>query len=366
MDIGTGLASFGNDIATAMGQYHEEHQAYDQSLGVANALSRIGIDENGNLVPVVDQEGKKISDVNPVVNPKALEAFQAKNRAGWERSRGALEALSRLGVAQIGRIQSQQAQLQALPQELDIKRQAAEKALAGPTGEEERARTEQIKATTAATRAKAEAAANAPTVMMDIGGGNMIRVPGEELVKHPEFLKTATTAKNVSEQVFAATGLLLPQIQQGWNKRIVNNQLQFEVPVAQTKQDPMTGRVFSVLDAKGKALYEQVDNPDFNPDKPVSEKNPKTITKVNKFNVPEQYTPDVLKIIGTSDVQGAGRIKLPATRETATTIVPGSVQGGMSGVQPGYVPIRDPQGNVMQIPRQNLSRLPQGYTVIGQ
>lgn len=101
MDIGQGLSSFGNDIADAMGQYHKEHEAYNKAESVANALSRIGITESGDIVPTLGADGKPVKGVKPILDPKSVDLF--KTRVGTDRAKaqGALEALSRIGIHEI-------------------------------------------------------------------------------------------------------------------------------------------------------------------------------------------------------------------------------------------------------------------------
>lgn len=102
------LSGMGEDIARGMYQYHREHQAYDQQLGIANALSRIGVNEHGNIVAIQpDANGKVDKSIQPVLDPKARDMFTARNRQDWAKSAGALEILSRLGVSLANRMSEQ-------------------------------------------------------------------------------------------------------------------------------------------------------------------------------------------------------------------------------------------------------------------
>ncbi len=96
MDIGQGLASFGNNIADAMDEYHKRHQAYDQQMSIAQALSQVGITPDGQITSVAagEQSGQK---VKPVIDPKALEMFQARNQHERDLNLGALHALGQVG-----------------------------------------------------------------------------------------------------------------------------------------------------------------------------------------------------------------------------------------------------------------------------
>ncbi len=97
------MADWGAPIAEAMIQYHKEHQAYDQQAGIANALSRLAITEDGSIVPMpTDAAGgtgaSKKSGLTPIVDPKALELFQTNNAKNRAVARGQMEALSRIGL----------------------------------------------------------------------------------------------------------------------------------------------------------------------------------------------------------------------------------------------------------------------------
>lgn len=110
------LSGIGNDIAQSMYQVHREHQAYDQQYGMAEALSRIGIDSSGRIVPIVpDEKGKTDKSIQPIVDPKALEMFKTGNRREWARSAGQLEILSRLGTSFLNRAQAAQIENQQNP-----------------------------------------------------------------------------------------------------------------------------------------------------------------------------------------------------------------------------------------------------------
>lgn len=100
------LTGLGNDWANAMNQYHKEHQAYDDAASMADALSRVGIDKQGRLTPIMDETGKKRADVTQVIDPKALQLFQANTAQGRAKAQGALEVLTRLGIQQAARVQA--------------------------------------------------------------------------------------------------------------------------------------------------------------------------------------------------------------------------------------------------------------------
>jgi hypothetical protein len=111
--IGQGIASFGDSIAGAMDDYHKKHVAYDQAEQLATALSRIGINEQGTLMPIdLDGGTGKKSGVVPVIDPKALELFKAKTGREREHATGAMEALSRIGIGAMATAQREQIQKQ--------------------------------------------------------------------------------------------------------------------------------------------------------------------------------------------------------------------------------------------------------------
>jgi hypothetical protein len=109
MDIGQGLASMGNDIADAMQQYHKEHEQYDQALSTADALSRLGITNDGHITPAVDAQGKSIQGVTPIIDSKAVDLFKTNVGSKRSEARGALQALARIGISQIDTIRKSQA-----------------------------------------------------------------------------------------------------------------------------------------------------------------------------------------------------------------------------------------------------------------
>lgn len=110
------LAGVGNDIARAMMYYHAQHQIYNQQMGVANALSRIGVGPQGNLTNAFDQDGNPIKGVNPIIDKNALQQFQTNNHAGQIQATGALQALNRLGVQQMGKAMQAQVRSNATNQ----------------------------------------------------------------------------------------------------------------------------------------------------------------------------------------------------------------------------------------------------------
>jgi hypothetical protein len=107
MDIGTGLASMGDSIADAMQQYHKQHVAYDQAASVADALSRIGINDQGVLTPLVGADGKPIQGVHQVLDQKAVDLFKTNASDKRAQAQGALQALSRIGLTTASRLISQ-------------------------------------------------------------------------------------------------------------------------------------------------------------------------------------------------------------------------------------------------------------------
>lgn len=348
MDIGTGLASFGQSIAEAGNEYHKQHVAYDQQLQLAQALSRIGISQNGQIT-TIDPENKDKS-ITPIIDKKAYEQFVTTSASGRERAKGSLEAINRIGanllqhaaIAQmqsntpLGKEQLKSAQLanERMPvkvgdQEFPV---SPTTALNATVEQPERvARTEHIQEQTKAAREDRMATANQASVMMDIGGGNFARVPVNELIKHPEFLRDQS-AKDLNNQIFASTGLSIPQVAQGWNKRIVNGQLVFDAPVVQQTIDPITQKPVPKYNADGTPAYEQMPNPAFKGGKTDSP----TITKTMRYQVPEEFTPDVLRLTGTQDVSGAEQIRIPKSEDRSTKIVPNTAGVG-TGPQVGDV-----------------------------
>ncbi len=93
------LSGLGNNIADAMNQYHKEHQAYDQQMQLADALSRMGVNEQGRPVSLVDQVGKPIKGVTPLIDKNSLESFRTNSHSEQMKSLGALQAINHLGMA---------------------------------------------------------------------------------------------------------------------------------------------------------------------------------------------------------------------------------------------------------------------------
>jgi hypothetical protein len=96
MDIGTGLASFGQNMASAMADYHKKHVAYDEQLQLAQALSRIGINPQGQIT-TIDPENKDKS-ITPIIDKKAYDQFITATQQGRERNAGAIEAMNRMAM----------------------------------------------------------------------------------------------------------------------------------------------------------------------------------------------------------------------------------------------------------------------------
>lgn len=90
------LSGVGNNIADSMQQYHKEHQVYDQQSGIADVLSRMGVNQQGQLTPIDPNNPDKT--IQPVVDKKALELYQSNNHAQQQKNLGAIEALNRIGM----------------------------------------------------------------------------------------------------------------------------------------------------------------------------------------------------------------------------------------------------------------------------
>lgn len=324
------LSGVGSDIANSMLEYHKEHQAHDQAYGVADALSRIGIDKNTGQ-PVMlqfDEKGKPMNAENVIAfgNPKAIEGFKNFNRQKAAANEGAMNALSRIMASGLTRAQAAAIEDASLSGQHTKQVIDQERELFPIKKQHLQAETEHIRQATAGAKAEAEQ----PTVMMDIGGGNMIQVPAGELIKHPDFLKNVKP-KEINEAVLNSTGFHLPEVQQAWNKRVVNGQLQFEMPVPVTIPNPVTGAPIPQLNKDNTPAYEQIPNKKFNPQLPISTDNPKTVSRTNTFNIPADLTPDVLRIIGTKDISGASdalqkAMETPSKQVGGVSVVPNSVR----------------------------------------
>ncbi len=90
------LSGLGNNIADSMQQYHKEHVTYDQQAQMAEAFSRLGINEQGQLT-AIDPNAKDKS-IQPLLDPKAVQMFTTNNATQRAKAIGALEALNRIGM----------------------------------------------------------------------------------------------------------------------------------------------------------------------------------------------------------------------------------------------------------------------------
>ena len=101
---GSSIEGLGDDIADAMQRYHKRHVQYDTALGIADVLTRIGVDKTGRPVVIpMDEKGQPDKSILPALDKKAVELYRTQNSRQWERSAGALEALSRIGVQYLNR-----------------------------------------------------------------------------------------------------------------------------------------------------------------------------------------------------------------------------------------------------------------------
>lgn len=91
------LSGLGNNIADSMQAYHKEYTAYDQQNQFATALSRLGVNAQGNITPI--DPNNKDKTIQPIIDPKALEMFQTNNASQRAKATGALEALNRMGMS---------------------------------------------------------------------------------------------------------------------------------------------------------------------------------------------------------------------------------------------------------------------------
>lgn len=91
------LSGVGNNIADSMQQYHKEHQAYDQQAGIAQAMSRLGVNQQGQITTIDPENPDKT--IQPLVDKKASEMFLSNNHAQQQKNLGAMEALNRIGMS---------------------------------------------------------------------------------------------------------------------------------------------------------------------------------------------------------------------------------------------------------------------------
>lgn len=109
-----GMEDFGRGLGVAMARYHQEHVAYDQQAQIADALSRVGINAQGNLTAIDPNNPDKT--LQPVIDPKALDMFKAANHDQQVRVTGGLEALNRIGMAVLSkRLERDDSGLQTAP-----------------------------------------------------------------------------------------------------------------------------------------------------------------------------------------------------------------------------------------------------------
>lgn len=94
------LSGLGRQASDAMQQYHQEHQAYDQQMGIADVLSRMGIDEQGNLGQV-DQTGTD-KTFKPIIPSKTVDLYKTNVHAQQMKNLGAMEAINKMGMAAYG------------------------------------------------------------------------------------------------------------------------------------------------------------------------------------------------------------------------------------------------------------------------
>jgi sulfur carrier protein ThiS len=118
------LSGMGNDIARGMMYYHQQHVQYDQQRQLADALSRIGISPQGSIVPIQqDEKGNPVDKtIRPIIDPKSLELFQARNQRERVAAIGGLNALNRLGTQLIGKAMTQALSDQGLTGQLKQQR----------------------------------------------------------------------------------------------------------------------------------------------------------------------------------------------------------------------------------------------------
>lgn len=342
--------NLGKTIAEAMGQYHKEHVAYDKQYQLAQALAQIGIDpKTGQTASIMDEMGKKRADIQPLMDTKALDLITKNASHGRAGAAGALEAVNRitLGIAQHAanaRASEAATPKYAVPTQYGTVQATAGEALtsdrSAAEAPEREARTELIKTQTEASKAKMAAEGTEPTVLMDIGG-NQARVPISKLIEHPDLLKDPNT-KDLYNNVFMSTGLTLQQVSQGQNKRYVNGQLTFDAPIVQQEIDQLTGKPKPKYNPDGTPMYQQKPNPAYKSttnwlgqEVPENPNIQKTMPDMAHYQIPKEYTPDVIRLFGTQGVEGADQVKLPDKQATGTSrIVPGSVGAG-TGPQPG-------------------------------
>lgn len=83
-----------------MDEYHKRHLAYDEKLKTADTLSKIGMDERGHMT-LIDPENKD-KNVQPLLDPKVLARFTARNQSEWQKSGETLDLLKRISMAGVG------------------------------------------------------------------------------------------------------------------------------------------------------------------------------------------------------------------------------------------------------------------------
>ncbi len=114
------LSGIGNNIADSIQQYHKDHQAYDEQAKMAEALSRLGVNAQGQITPI--DPNSKDKSIQPIIDPKALEIYQTNNHSQQMKNRGALEALNRIGMHMLDQTAGPLRQAQIKNAQLDNQR----------------------------------------------------------------------------------------------------------------------------------------------------------------------------------------------------------------------------------------------------
>jgi hypothetical protein len=107
------LRHLADSLSDDINDYHKQHVQYDQQYQIGEALSRLGISDTGQLTPI-DPNDPNSKSLQPIINPKALEPFQAKNNRERARLQGGIEALNRLGVGTAQRLIAQKLDEQSI------------------------------------------------------------------------------------------------------------------------------------------------------------------------------------------------------------------------------------------------------------
>lgn len=302
-----GLSSGGAALGQGIEDYFKRRRDIENTTNTLGLLGTLGDTDptTGKFKPWIDPQAMSrmqdyMSAHKTALNSEAFGTIKGLLLANaFKTPRDVAGQTVRLSDPEYARYLAQKEQTEAIG-----KRQTEYRA-AGEELPSVKARTRLTTAQAESAEAKQAAAEKQPMVTVDINGVQA-DLPFGDVFKHPDWFKqNVADPVKLDKQTRALTGGLgVPDINEAYNRRIVNGQLEFEAPEVQTAVSKQ-GKVIPKIDPKtGEYVYKT--EPDPSQPAVVSKRfwgmgpevtTPATKLKMKKYTIPTYLTPDIVNAL---------------------------------------------------------------------